>query len=180
MDGGRIVAYGPPGEVIGAYEAACLESPLETSEHGARHYFVRWEIAGQGNVLKDGMSPVELKFTVRLAEPLVRGHFGLQIRNDANQLIGGWGFDGLACETGMHELSVQLPVLPLRPGTYMLHCTLFNDGNVFLGGKLLEEWNAVPYLIVDTQPLSHQIDAWSGVLNLPAEIAVSPAEKDPA
>ena len=88
-------------------------------------------------------------------------------------VVIGWGFDELNVPTGLHEFSVKLPLLPIRPGAYSLGCALFNGGNNLTTGKLVENWQAQPPLIVDTAPLAHPQDAWSGVLNLPAQLRVS-------
>jgi hypothetical protein len=96
----------------------------------------------------------------------------LTIRNDEGVSVGGWGFDDFSLEAGIQQLRFTLPYLPLRPGTYTIICSLFNDGNNLTGGKLIELWNAVPFLAVDTLPLSHHQDAWAGILNIPANLEI--------
>jgi hypothetical protein len=61
----------------------------------------------------------------------------------------------------------------LRPGTYSILCSLYNGGNNLTGGRLLEVWNAIPFLAVDTLPLSHQQDNWAGILNIPADLKIA-------
>jgi ABC-type polysaccharide/polyol phosphate transport system ATPase subunit len=173
IDAGRIRQSGPAGEVIAAYEAAMMKSAQETHQAAGSPVFLGWELDDAGNILRDGSKQIALNFTISPKETVRRGHFGLHIHNDAGVSVGGWGFDDLSLEAGVQRLRFTLPYLPLRPGTYTILCSLFNGGNNLTGGKLLELWNAVPFLAVDTLPLSHQQDAWAGVLNIPANLEVS-------
>ena len=172
IDAGRIRQSGPAGEVIAAYEAAMMKSAQETHQAAGSPVFLGWELDDAGNILRDGSKKVTINFTICLKEAVRRGHFGLRFHNDSGVSVGGWGFDDLSLEAGVQRLRFTLPYLPLRPGTYTILCSLFNGGNNLTGGKLLELWNAVPFLAVDTLPLSHQQDAWAGILNIPADLEV--------
>jgi hypothetical protein len=96
----------------------------------------------------------------------------MHIYNDASVLVASWGFDDLELESGVQQLRVTVPYLPLRPGSYSILCSLFDGGNNLTGGRMLELWNAVPLLAVDTMPLSHPQDAWAGIFNIPAKLKV--------
>ena len=172
LNAGQIRQSGPTGKIIAAYEAAMMQSAGDHQEIADASVFVCWELAGEGNVLKDGLAEATFHFTVRLKEAVRRGHFGMHIQNDANVQVASWGFDGLSLEPGLQQLRLTMRYLPLRPGTYTILCSLFNGGNNLTGGKLVEAWNAVPYLAVNTMPLSHQQDDWAGVLNIPADLEV--------
>jgi ABC-type polysaccharide/polyol phosphate transport system ATPase subunit len=173
IDAGKIRRSGPTGEVIAAYEAAMMKGAQDGNGFAGSPVFVGWELAGQGNVLKDGLKETTVIFTFCPKERIHRGHFGMHIHNDASVLVASWGFDDLSLEPGLQQLRVTLPYLPLRPGTYTILCSLFNGGNNLTGGKILEVWNAVPLLAVDTLPLSHPQDAWAGILNIPAELKLA-------
>jgi len=166
IDAGRIQQSGPAGEVIAAYEAATMKGAQEHHGVAGSPIFLGWELGDAGNILKDGSKEITLNFIISPKEAVRRGHFGLTIRNGEGVAVGGWGFDDLSLEAGVHQLHFTLPYLPLRPGTYTIICSLFNGGNNLTGGKMLEHWNAVPFLAVDTLPLSHQQDAWAGILNI--------------
>jgi ABC-type polysaccharide/polyol phosphate transport system ATPase subunit len=171
IDHSRIRADGPAGEVISAYEATQMEA---VNESGA-HCFLRWEIAGQGHTIRDGLREVTFQVHVNLKEAVTQGHFGFGIMNESNLIIVGWGFDDLNLPAGVHKLSVKLPLLPLRPGAYMVSCSLFNRGNNLTGGQSVDHWYATPPLVVDTAPLAHPQDRWAGVLNIPADLQASDA-----
>jgi hypothetical protein len=146
---------------------------MDASEENAGHAFQRWELGGQGNILRDGFSEVTFQIQARLAEPISQGHLGFGILNESNVIVVGWAFDGVQLDAGPQEISLKLPMLPLRPGVYTLACSLFNRGNNLTGGQLVDHWYATPPLTVDTTPLTHPQDRWAGVLNVPAELEIS-------
>lgn len=170
IDSGQICECGPAGRVVGAYEASAMGKNGTTASDD--RCFLRWSICGRGNVVRDGLRDVEFHFQVRLREPVVKGHFGLVLANDANVVLAGWGFDNVTIPAGEQEISVHVPSLPLRPGAYGLVCSIFNRGNNQTGGQLIEQWYGLPPLVVDTAPLSHPQDRWAGFINLPANFQV--------
>jgi hypothetical protein len=171
IDRSQVRMDGPAGEVVSAYEAAQMDSEEETSGHS----FLSWEIAGQKQTLRDGFREVTFQMQLRLAEPISQGHLGVGILNESNFTVVGWGFDGIHLPAGLQEISLKVPLLPLRPGVYTLVCSLFDRGNNLTGGQLVDNWYATPPLTVDTAPLTHPQDRWAGVLNVPAELQVSEA-----
>ncbi len=172
IDAGRIRAAGPPGEVISAYETFGGSSAKDHQDSHA--CFSRWEISGHGNVLRNGTRDLTLHFDIRLNECVASGHFGVTILNESDLVVVGWGFDEVGIPRGHQKLILRVPELPLRPGVYTLVCALFNRGNNLTGGQLVEQWNAVPPLIIDTTPVSHPQDRWCGLLNIPAQLSLKP------
>jgi lipopolysaccharide transport system ATP-binding protein len=172
IDAGGIRAAGPPGEVISAYETFGAGSAKDRQDSDV--CFSRWEISGHGNVLRNGARDLTLHFDVRLNECISNGHFGVAILNESDLVVVGWGFDEVGIPRGHQKLILRVPELPLRPGVYTLVCSLFNRGNNLTGGQLVEQWNAVPPLVVDTTPVSHPQDRWCGLLNIPAKLSLKP------
>jgi len=168
IDRGCVREDGPAGEVVSAYEAAQMEP-----EASGNRCFLHWEIAGQGQTLRDNFSEVTFQIQAQLPEPIAHGHFGLALLNESNFTVIGWGFDGINLPAGLQELSLKVPLLPVRPGVYTLVCSLFNRGNNLTGGQSVDHWYATPPLVVDTAPLAHPQDRWAGVLNIPAELQFS-------
>lgn len=80
----------------------------------------------------------------------------------------GWAMDGLSLTAGPHDFVHTLPGLPLRPGVYHWEVSLYADG------KLLDDWYAVPDLVIGTEPQSHPQHEWSGILNLGSEFRARP------
>ncbi len=171
INAGQIRQSGPTGEIIAAYEAAAIQpdshEPLQLA------CFSRWSLGDGSNLLRDGLTEVSLHFYLQLSAAVRQGHFGIAIIDNDNLVLIGWGFDNLDLGQGAQELVLRIPALPLRPGAYTLMCSLFDGGNNLTGGELVEQWHAVPPLIVDTPPLSHPQDRWAGVLNIPADLRVA-------
>jgi len=172
LNSGEIRKAGPTGEVIGAYEAASLQSSFGDARDGA--HFLGWSVCGKGNVLRDGLSETSLHFRL-LTGDIRQGHLGVTILDSDNAIMIGWGFDNFNLPAGTNEVALRIPGLPLRPGTYSLICSLFDGGNNLTGGELVEQWYAVPPLIVDAPPLAHAQDHWAGILNIPAELEIAQA-----
>jgi ABC-type polysaccharide/polyol phosphate transport system ATPase subunit len=170
IDGGQVRQEGPTGEVLGAYESISLQP--DTLVEGDRRCFLGWSINGQGNIIRDEMREIAFHLRFRLPEQVTQGHLGLAVLNDSGAVMVGWGFDGINVASGVQELILRVPGLPLRPGAYSLTGAILNHGNNLTGGKLLEMWNAQPPLIVDTVPVAHPQERWAGMLNIPASLSI--------
>jgi len=168
IDAGQVRESGPTGQIVAKYESASLQ-PSDLSSDG-QQCFLGWSVCGQDNVVRDGLKDVTFHFRVRIRDPISQGHFGMAVLSDSSAVLVGWGFDNLNIASGEQEIVLRVPVLPLRPGAYSLTCSVYNRGNNLTGGILVEQWYALPPLIVDTPPLSHPQDRWAGVLNLPADL----------
>jgi lipopolysaccharide transport system ATP-binding protein len=167
LEGGRVRAVGPMSDVVTAYE----ENETEGGGATARgRCFVTWELADGGHTLEERDRPVTFRVRMRLRHPVTGGHLGFAIQGEGGTAIAGWAFEGLGFEPGEHTVQVELPSLPLRPGSYGLLWSLFNRGNNLTGGEIVEIWPAVPRLRVETTPVGHPQDAWAGVLNIPAKL----------
>lgn len=173
IDAGQIREEGPTSQVISSYESAMMRGTQGQEGLAGAPVFLGWEIPGEENTIRDGLKEITMNFTVSPKEAVHRGHFGLHIYNDAGLLVASWGFEEMTLDPGLQQLQVTLPYLPLRPGTYSILCSLYNEGNNLTGGRLLEVWNAVPFLTVDTLPLSHQQDNWAGIFNIPADLKIT-------
>src|ERR1700722_18413781 len=178
IDGGKIRQEGPTGKVLAAYEAGVMRAVQDRELKDTGSVFLSWELAGGGNILRDGMQEVIFSFLVNLIEPVRRGHFGFHIYNDSSLLVASWGFDELTFEAGLQNIEITIPYLPLRPESYSIMCSIFNGGNNLTGGRMLEAWNAVPFLAVDSLPLSHKQDGWAGIFNISAEIKVGDRKQE--
>jgi hypothetical protein len=87
-------------------------------------------------------------------------------------VIAGWAFDRVALDTSQPYLAIHLSRLPLRPGVYRWQFALFDDGSERTGGRLLEQWTALPELRVGGTPFGHPQDTWAGWLNVRADLRV--------
>jgi ABC-type polysaccharide/polyol phosphate transport system ATPase subunit len=172
IDGGQIREQGRAGEIIARYESASLQP--DAGPAGDTRCFLGWSLSenGNGNVVNDDARDVAFHFKLFLPEAISQGHFGMAILNDSNAVLTGWGFDNIDIAAGHQEIVLRVPGLPLKPGGYSISCSIYNRGNNLTGGHLVEQWHALPPLIVDTKPVAHPQDRWAGVLNIPADFKV--------
>lgn len=170
FDAGQIKDSGPTSSIVAAYESAGLRIGADSA--GDERCFLRWSICGTDNVVRDGLREVTFHFHVRLREAISQGHFGFAILSEESAVLAGWGFDNVNIPAGEQEIIARLPALPLRPGAYGMTCSIYNRGNNLTGGHLVEQWYALPSLVMDTPPLAHPQDRWAGLLNIPGEFQV--------
>lgn len=172
LDGGRVRHFGEIGDTIGRYEAAVLQRGDELS---AGQCFGSWELGSGGHALRNAEYPFTIKVDAMIRETVVKGHYGVGIFDDQDNVMAGWAFEPIALDPGRHELTITIPSLPLRPGAYRVSFALFNGGNNLTGGKLVEKWIATPPLMLDVVPVAHPQDEWAGVLNIPATLEMAGA-----
>jgi lipopolysaccharide transport system ATP-binding protein len=173
LDRGQLRKIGTTVEVVSAYEAALTSVPLEAARDSADGHvaarFFKWEIIEprneQPNVLTS-MGPVTLRFVLKTSRPLRNGLHGIALYNNENQLMWGTAVNHLELNPGIHDFVYQLPSLPMRPGAYYWYVSLY-DGN-----HLVDIWYCVPEMIIATEPITHFLDMWQGVLNLPWKFEV--------
>lgn len=179
LDAGRIQMVDSTLKVVSAYEAALTSMSLDDAiRAGDTHVparFLRWEImeprAKQPNMLTN-LGPVTFKIVVQVNKPIQNGHHGIALWNNDNQLMWGWAVFNLKLEPGIHEFFYTLPTLPLRPGVYYWHVSLYSEEN------LIDIWHCVPELIIATNPLTHPRDEWAGVLNIPCDFQLRGVKSD--
>jgi lipopolysaccharide transport system ATP-binding protein len=172
IDAGGVRRDGPTHEVVSAYESAMSAGELVVTggKQGLsqKARFVRWEIAGADGVSPHTLSvlgPVRIRFFLEVNVPIKRAHHGIALFNAERHLLWGRASDDLALASGVHQLTYDFPLLPLRPGPYSWLLSLFEDFDQ------VDMWEAIPEMVVATESHQHRVDEWSGVLNLPAEFA---------
>jgi hypothetical protein len=175
LDAGRVVASGPTAEIIAHYEEAALSGTARgnpgagASQSKAR--FLRWEIAeprGEQPNFVTAPGPVRVRFTVEVRERLRAGQLSIALFTGGSDLVWAWASEKTELETGVHDLLVMFPYLPLRPGSYTWDPALWDDG------AELDHWACVPPLVIATENYQHHDDKWNGILNLPCDFSVRP------
>lgn len=174
LDGGRVRTFGACAQTAGAYEAASTsgslraERPANGNSGGAQ--FLRWDVVeprGSDSNLLTTAGPAKVRFVLQVDQLLSDVHHGVALFTNENQLIWASAVDLRELRPGIRELVYTLPGLPVRPGVYNWHVTVWH------GSSLTDEWFCVPNLIVGTQPVTHPQDGWTGILNVPAELQVT-------
>ncbi len=173
LNGGQVRMFGPTVETIGAYETALTSGSLhaDSAANGAHvdARFMSWEIAephgAEPNVLTTA-GPAKVRFVVQVNRYMRDVHHGIALFSNDNQLVWSTATDFRELTPGVREFVYSLPGLPIRPGVYNWHVTIWHSNN------LTDEWLCSPSLVVGTQPVTHRNDAWIGILNVPAELEV--------
>jgi lipopolysaccharide transport system ATP-binding protein len=165
---GHVGSAGSMLETVAAYEASltspALDAPAQQRAFQGPARFIGWEIAeprGEASNVLAGLGPVVLRVLLEVGRSVADGHHGIALFNSDNQLMWATAVDHLRLAPGTHTLQYTLPSLPLRPGTYQWHLSLYDSG------QLLDLWYSNPQMIIGTEPVTHPLDAWQGVLNLP-------------
>ena len=175
VDGGTIRQIGPTAEVVGAYEAAMISGNTnEEVDRNVKARFLSWEIVeprGESAHVLSSLEPVTVRISIRVNQPVKRGHHGIALFNTDRQLMWAWATDNLELEPGIHSFTYTFPMLPLRPGAYFWQASLWEDK------ELLEIWDFLPEMNIATQVHQHPRDEWNGILNMPCEFTVRESEE---
>jgi lipopolysaccharide transport system ATP-binding protein len=168
VDDGSIRLNGITHEVVSAYESVMARSDVNdhTQPRGiaGKGRFLRWGIVKQAEenpCVLNNLEPVTVKFTASIQQPIKNGHYGVALRNHAQQVIWAWATEPLRLEVGEREFCHTFPMLPLRPGPYTWLATLYEEGT------LIDWWDCTPEMIVATEAYQHPQDEWTGILNIP-------------
>ena len=175
LDAGHLRAFGSTVDVASQYEAEAgsrvTQASLASRDDRLDARFLGWEIgeprAERPNLLTS-LGPVRVRFLLRANRPIRGGHHGIGLYDAEGRLLWGASTDGLRLDVGIHEIVYDFDALPVVPGNYAWHVTMFAEGGV----DLLDSWQAVPDLIVGTEPLGHHRDEWAGFLNIPCKVTV--------
>jgi lipopolysaccharide transport system ATP-binding protein len=179
LDGGQVVATGPTADIINRYEASLMQSETDAGGRaqspGAR--FLGWTLGASGasEHAFNGHGELVVRFLLRVDRPIAGGHHGIALYDRDGRIMWSTDTDDLDLTPGVHEIVYSLSSLPLRPGSYRWHVSIFDRD------KFIDNLDCVPLLSVETAPLGHPLDAYQGVLNLPYSIDVTPlAAAEPA
>ncbi len=164
LDRGRLRSAGAAPDVTNQYEASFMTAPPPedvAASPGAA--FLGWTLGvGGGHVhTLSTFGPVTVRFGLRVDRRIRRGHHGLALYDHDNRVMWGASADDLDLEPGRYEIVYTIDSLPLRPGPYRWHVSLFDDG------RFVTNLDGIPEMSVETPPLGHRRDEYAGVLNLP-------------
>jgi ABC-type polysaccharide/polyol phosphate transport system ATPase subunit len=171
IDSGQIRLDGIAEAVIGAYEQSSLSASQsgtkETSPHESVS-FLGWEVVRrcgiQSNVVAEGAGPISVAIRVRNREAIEHGRTAVVLYDARGFLISGWSFDDLRLASGEHEVQLSFSDLPLRPGAYSMYVSIHDDH------ERNHNWTLVPALVIEAVPVTHFMDEWAGVLNIPCSL----------
>ncbi len=177
VDNGILRQAGSTAEVVSAYESAMASGEASRSKDGrevaSNGRFVSWEIMvprEENPHVLSTLSTVSVKFVLEITREIHRAHHGIALRNLDQQLIWAWAVDDVHLPIGTQELCYTFPMLPLRPGPYSWHVSLYDEAS------LVDAWDCLPEMIVATEGHQHAKDEWNGILNIPSRFNIQEAK----
>jgi lipopolysaccharide transport system ATP-binding protein len=168
IDSGQLRLDGPTSSVVSAYEESTITRSNTASPLGRGARFVSWEVVeprgDNPHTAITGEGKVILKVALEVVDPITRGLAGAYIYDASSRLLAGWSKEGFRVDAGIHEVLLQFPYLPLKPGVYDLHLCIYDDR------EQKDYWRAVPSFVIGGVPVTHFMDEWAGFLNIPCDI----------
>jgi lipopolysaccharide transport system ATP-binding protein len=179
LDAGRLVETGPTAEVVNRYEAALMSPAPDATVPGASSAparFTGWTLldAEDADHVLMTTGRCIVRFHLQVNTPVRNGHHGIGLYDSDGRIIWGTAADNVELEPGRHALDYVFDTLPVRPGAYRWHVTLFEDGT------LLDSCACVPELSVATMPTGHRRDECAGILNVPYVLNIDQTEAQEA
>jgi lipopolysaccharide transport system ATP-binding protein len=172
IDGGQVRQEGRTSDVVAAYEVAMVGSGEahrpQPDRRAVAAEFLSWDIidsATEPNVLST-LGPATVRFVLQVNDPIRMARHAIQLRNHEGQVVWGWATERFDLEPGIHELRHRFPYLPVRPGQYSWQLMLRGDRG------LVENWYALPEMVVDTESQQAPVDQFSGFLNVPSSFEI--------
>jgi lipopolysaccharide transport system ATP-binding protein len=173
IENGRIEFYSDTNEVITNYEremSANAKKFPRSANNNKIAQFLAWEVVkpvAENKNYINTFAEIEFKISLLIKKQISHVHHGIDIWDKENHLIWGWCTDIPKLDAGYIEFYYLLPVFPLKPGNYYLHTSLYSEQ------ILLDEWNGLPALTINTLPVSHPRDEFSGILNVPCNFKIN-------
>ncbi len=179
IDSGQLRLDGPAEAIISAYEqSALLASQRSQTETASQEVvsFSGWEVleprGSEPNIVSDGSAPVAIRIHVHSRQAIAHGKVAVVLYDSRGFLVSGWSFDDLKLEPAEHYIQLSFPDLPLRPGAYSVYVSIHDDH------ERNHNWTLVPALVIEGMPVTHFMDEWAGVLNIPCSLECKQIELD--
>jgi lipopolysaccharide transport system ATP-binding protein len=179
VDAGQLCKDGDAEMVISAYEQSSMSAGSRGSIAPASRegvVFIGWEVeeprGGGEHAVASGHERVSIKIRLLTDQTIRHGRVATLIYDARGFLLAGWSFDELRLEPGEHEISLSFSSLPLRPGAYSLYFSIHDDH------QHNNNWTLVPALVIEGEPVTHFMDEWAGVLNIPCLLASKKVESN--
>jgi len=171
IDAGQLRLDGAAEAVIGAYEQSALRVSQPEQKELPSHdslWFSKWEVVepcgAESNTVSNGSEPVSIRIRLHSRQPVRHGLATVLIHDARGFLISGWSFDRFQLAPGDHDVFLTFPELPLRPGAYSIYFSVHDDHQRNYNQSL------VPALVIEGVPVTHFMDEWAGVLNIPCSL----------
>jgi lipopolysaccharide transport system ATP-binding protein len=180
LKNGQIQMFGPTHEVVSRYEKATTHEVVahyekqSAQQHGTAHHepiasLTRWQVLSKASAdfhsLFASQTKVTLRFEISFSSALANGEISISVAEAQGFII--FSHKEALCHIGPGKISatLELPFLPVKPGEYILTCTIYEAGHP---AAILR---ATPELTVVPDENLNETE-YHGLLNLPARLSV--------
>jgi lipopolysaccharide transport system ATP-binding protein len=177
---GRVQMFGPTHEVVAQYEKQTTHDVVselekktaqgqELSQPEPIARLLRWsaesKLATAPHTIYAGGAPVTFRFQIELRLPVPNGKITVSLTDAQGLLLCSQNGALRQEKAGRMQLGLEVPLLPLNPGEYILSCTISD------GIHPLAFLRATPELTV-LEEKNAKSTGYRGVLNLPTRLSV--------
>jgi hypothetical protein len=177
---GRVEMFGPTHEVVSCYEKETTHKVVshyekQTAEHqqatqpeplaSLSHWSVHSKLSTDLHTIISGQARVTFRFEIEMASIVPDGLVSVSVADVQGLILFTQEGDLRQIKAGKISLTLELPFLPLKPGEYIVTCTISDRKHpvAFL--------RATPELRV-LEEKSSERSGYHGILNLPAKLSV--------
>jgi lipopolysaccharide transport system ATP-binding protein len=177
---GRVRMFGPTQEVTAHYEKEATRQVVSDSEKQTAHahelskpepiarlanWSVETKLSLGTHTIDSGQAPVAFRFEIELKTPVPHGKIAISLANIQGLVLCTHSSELRQKNFGTICVGLELPLLPINPGQYILSCTISN------GIRPLAFLRAAPELTV-LEERSAERSGYHGVLNLPGKLSI--------
>jgi lipopolysaccharide transport system ATP-binding protein len=177
---GRVQMFGPTHEVAAHYEKEAAHQVVSDYEKQTSHEnelsrrepiarLANWSVASKlslgTHTIDSGQASVAFRFEMELKTPVPDGKIAISLANVQGLVLWTYSSELRQKNAGTICVGLELPLLPINPGQYILSCTISN------GIRTLAFLRAAPELTV-LEERNGEGSGYQGVLNLPAKLSV--------
>jgi lipopolysaccharide transport system ATP-binding protein len=177
---GRVEMFGPTHEVVSCYEketthevVSHYEKQSAEQHHATQpeplaslsHWSVHSDLSTDLHTLVAGHATVAFRFQIEITAIVPNGRVSVSIADAQGLILFTHEGDLRQTQPGSISLTLELPFLPLKPGEYIITCTISDRRHpvAFL--------RAAPELTV-LEDQTVERSGYHGILNLPAKLSV--------
>ncbi len=169
LQDGKITLSGPINTVISDYQRSQADSKNSAKIEASNFTgFTTWKICEANSNERtheiSSQDPFTLEIELHLENPVYNGYLSILLNSDDGQKIGGWKINGVHFDSGKYKINCHIPFLPVRPGVYFWHLSLWD------GGKKVDITTLYPAFVVSTEDYRGSQDEPGMLLNIPCDI----------
>ena len=175
---GQVQMFGPTDEVVSCYEKQTTHEVVShyekqtAQQHEATHretlarlssWSIESKLSKYLHTIISGQEKVSFHFEIELTTAISRSKIAVSLADAEGLILFTQDGELRKTKPGKVSLILELPLLPLKPGEYIISCTISD------GGHPVAFLRATPELTV-LEDKNAERSGYHGVLNLPAKL----------